>query len=80
MDFEVPHKIQVFVRKSKHQWYGCYSSHFVSFVANVNVNGGKLKANVNRFSNTNVWNADNRHRVVVPQHIIFSLLRWGVFK
>ena len=37
------------------------------FVANVNVDGRKLKANVNRFDNSNVWNADNRHRVVVPK-------------
>ena len=35
------------------------------FVANVNVNDGQLKANVNRFTNDNVWNADNRHRLVV---------------
>ena len=81
MDFEVPYKIQVFVRKSKHRWYRWCFSHFVSFVANVNVDGGQLKVNVNRFSNTNVWNADNRHRVVVPQHIIFSLsFSGGVFK
>lgn len=49
------------------------TSHISSlFVANVNVDGGKLKVNVNRFSNDNVWNAVNRHLVVVPQHIIFS--------
>jgi hypothetical protein len=35
------------------------------FVANVNVNGGKLKVNVNRFENDNVWNADYLHRAVV---------------
>jgi hypothetical protein len=50
------------------------------FVANLNVDGGKLKANVNRFSNDNVWNADNRNRVVVSQHTNFSSsLRGGVF-
>jgi hypothetical protein len=49
------------------------------FVANVNVDDGELKANVNRFDNDNVWNADNSHRLVVKQHIIFSSLTWGVF-
>jgi hypothetical protein len=39
------------------------------FVANVNVNGGQLKVNVNQLENSNVWNADNRHRVVVLQYI-----------
>ena len=42
------------------------------FVANVNVNSGELKVNVNRFSNDNVWNASNRNRVVVPQLTNFS--------
>lgn len=50
------------------------------FVANVNVNGDKLKSNVNRFDNDNGWNADNRHRLAVKQHIIFSSLSWGVFR
>lgn len=37
------------------------------FVANVNVNSdGKLNVNVNRLENSNVWNAENRHRVVAP--------------
>lgn len=49
------------------------------FVANVNVDDGKLKANVNRFDNDNVWNADNRHRLVVQQHTIFSSLNVGSF-
>jgi hypothetical protein len=40
-------------------------------VANVNRNDGKLKANVNRLSNDNVWNAENRNRVVVPKLIVF---------
>lgn len=40
----------------------------IFFVANVNVNDdGRLKVNVNRFSNDNVWNGDNRHRIVVPK-------------
>ncbi len=42
------------------------------FVANVNVDGGELKLNVNRLDNDNVWNADNRHRVVVPLLNCFS--------
>ena len=43
-----------------------------TFVANVNVNSDGLNVNVNRFENSNVWNADNRHRVVVPQQVIPS--------
>ncbi len=36
------------------------------FVANVNVNsGGELEVRVYRFEHSNVWNADNRNRVVV---------------
>ena len=37
------------------------------FVANVYVGGGKLKAGVLRFSDSSVWRADDRRRVVVPQ-------------
>lgn len=37
------------------------------FVANVNFDDdGRLKVNVNQFANDNVWNGENRHRVVVP--------------
>lgn len=40
----------------------------IIFVANVNLNSdGNLKADVNRFSNDNVWNAKNQHRIVVPK-------------
>lgn len=43
------------------------------FVANVNVNDdGSLNVNVNRFSNDNVWNGENRHRVVVPRLALSS--------
>jgi len=42
------------------------------FVANVNVNPDGLNVNVNRLENDNVWNADYRHRVVVPQLMTFS--------
>ena len=41
----------------------------------VNVNAysdGRLNANVNRFSNDNVWNAENEHRLVVPKLLFFS--------
>jgi hypothetical protein len=38
----------------------------------VNVNDGRLKVNVNQFSNDNVWNGENRHRVVVPETQRFS--------
>lgn len=40
------------------------------FVADVGVDGGYLRAYVNRFSRTGVWNADYRHRVVVPQQTV----------
>jgi len=34
----------------------------------VNFNSdGSLNVNVNRFENANVWNAEHRHRVVVPK-------------
>jgi hypothetical protein len=36
-------------------------------VANVNSDASELKVNVNQFGNDNVWNAENRNRVVVPQ-------------
>jgi hypothetical protein len=36
------------------------------------VDGHKLKANVNRFDNSNVWNADNRNRVVVRNDLFLS--------
>lgn len=49
------------------------------FVANVNVNDGQLKVNVNRFENDNVWNAENRHRVVVPKLRLFLPLFWREF-
>ncbi len=42
------------------------------FVANVNRNSDGWNVNVNRLSNDNVWNAENRHRVFVPK-LIFSL-------
>ncbi len=42
--------------------------HRTFFVANVNVNSRDgLEVNVNRFENSNVWNAENRHRLVVPK-------------
>ena len=43
------------------------ASHTFSFVANVNRNDDKLKANVNRFDNDNVWNAENRNRWILPK-------------
>lgn len=43
------------------------------FVANVNLDSDERpNANVNRFSNDNVWNGDNRHRIVVPKLLYFS--------
>ena len=40
------------------------------FVAYVRVGGGGLLADVYRFSDTFVWRADHRHRVVVPQQTV----------
>lgn len=64
-DFKVPDTIQ----------FGEYSTNSdadgsprIFFVANVNVDSdGTLKVNVNRLENSNVWNAENRHRLVVPK-------------
>lgn len=38
-----------------------------------------LNVNVNRFENDNVWNAENRNRVVVPKLADFLLLFSGSF-
>lgn len=55
------------------------SPHII-FVANVNFDDdGQLKVNVNRLSNDNVWNAENRHRIVVPKLMFLSLLRGESF-
>jgi hypothetical protein len=52
------------------------SPHII-FVANVNFDdNGRLKVNVNRFSNDNVWNAENRHRIVVPKLTISLIIVW----
>jgi hypothetical protein len=40
--------------------YGRLSAHF--FVANMNLNSDGPNVNVNRLSNDNMWNAENRHR------------------
>lgn len=45
----------------------------------MNVNSDdRLKVNVNRFENSNVWNAENRHRLVVPKPTV-SLAVWREF-
>lgn len=72
VDFEVQSKIQSTCTASDSAIDGVLHNN-VSFVANVNVDSGKLKAYVNRFDNSNVWNADNRHRVVVPK-LVASLV------
>lgn len=47
------------------------------FVANVNFDDhARLNVNVNRFENGNVWNAENRHRVVVPLLSVSLSLCW----
>lgn len=70
-------QIKGFVKKHR-KWlcrdYGTFFSFFSfksNFVANVNFNSdGKLKVYVFEFENDNVWNADDRHRVVVPQRAV----------
>ncbi len=69
-NFKVPNKIQFrdysIKRIFKGWWHGWFIAHF--FVANVNVNDdGRLNVNVNRLENGNVWNAENRNRVVIPK-------------
>lgn len=60
---------------------GADGSPYIFFVANVNVNSdGTLNVNVNRLENSNVWNAENRHRVVVPKPAVSPApYRAGVF-
>lgn len=54
-------------------WSGWLIAHF--FVANVNFNSDdRLNVNVNRFENSNVWNAENRHRIVVPKLAVSLIL------
>jgi hypothetical protein len=57
-------------------WSGRLVAHF--FVANVNVNSDDLNVNVNRFENSNVWNAENRHRMVVSQLALSPVYLAGV--
>ncbi len=49
-----------------------------NFVANVNRNSDeRLRVNVNPFANDNVWNAENRNRVVLPKLTISPTdVRW----
>jgi len=65
-DFDVPNTIQPlrFFQSGRRwrRWPAVRSF----FVANVNVNGRKLKVNVNHFSNDNVWNAKYGNHVVRP--------------
>lgn len=75
-DFDVPNKIHSVMiwRRLKDG----LSHDF--FVANVNVNADdRPNANVNRFSNDNVWNAENRNRVVVPKLTVSPVYLAGVF-
>lgn len=69
---------QIRFNQSSFDWWcnGWFTAQF--FVANVNVDANGRKANVNRFSNDNVWNADNCHRVVVPK-LIFLPSSWWEF-
>lgn len=50
------------------------------FVANVNFDdNGQLKVNVNPLDNDNVWNAEYRHRIVVPKLAVSPLPKTGEF-
>lgn len=63
-DFDVPNTMQL----GEYSTSGGRDDLSYIFVANVNVNSdGHLNVNVNPLSNDNVWNAENRHRFVVPQ-------------
>lgn len=76
-DFKVPNKIQ-----PQEQSRGGVPDGLphIIFVAHVYFDGdGRLKVNANRFSNDNVWNAENRHRIVVPKLLFLSLLRGESF-
>jgi len=57
------------------------TQHTSFFVANVNWDDvRRLRVSVNRLSNDNVWNADNRNRVVLPLLAISPIIYLvGVF-
>lgn len=66
--FEVANKIQprsLAKMALDGQWSRWLDAQF--FVANVNLNSDGLNVNVNLFENDNVWNAENRNRVVLPK-------------
>lgn len=69
-DFYVPNNIQP---REYSKGDGKDGIWYKIFVANVNVNPNGFNVNVNRFENSNVWNGENRHRVVVPQPTVLPL-------
>ncbi|PIZ81528.1 MAG: hypothetical protein COY02_01590, partial [Parcubacteria group bacterium CG_4_10_14_0_2_um_filter_41_6] len=76
-DFYVPNKIQL-VRNFGWQWHGWHIAYF--FVANVNTDDdGRLNVNVNRRENDNIWNAENRNRIVLPKLAVSPAYLAGVF-
>jgi|SRR3989344_1180160 len=52
-------------------------AHPTRSVANVNVNGGQPNANVYKFSNDNIWNANYEHHVFTPKLRCFSFVYGG---
>ena len=75
VDFYVPHTIQLdSLRNMILQWYRW---HVIHFVANVNVNSDGLNVNVNHLENSNIWNAEYAHRLVVPHMKNFLLDYYG---
>ncbi len=66
-----------FQKQIKGWWHGRHSARF--FVANVNFNADdRLKVNVNRLENDNVWNAEYQHCVVIPK-LAVSPVTWREF-
>jgi hypothetical protein len=61
-------KYQNWLREDGYATFFLFESNNEFFVAYVYVySGGKLSVNVDRFGDSNVWHAEYRHRLVVPQ-------------
>ncbi len=55
------------LRRNGYATFFLFKSSGEFFVAYVDVSSGGLRVRVNRFEHGNVWNAERRHRLVVPQ-------------
>ena len=63
--FVVKHRDQL--RSDGYATFFLFKSHDHFFVASVDVDSGRLEVYVYRFEHSSVWDAEFRHRVVVPQ-------------